>query len=264
MSTDLDFPLAAGLAREEYETIRASDTEALRAQLAGSLARTAQEMLRMAAIVRTLEERGVDLRDLRVGMLDYLRRVAYGQVLPEVVVRFAEHPLLIRRIAALALPDQRRLVEGQGVPVAVRREDGTIDHRLADPLFLSGPQINQVFARDRLRSIAEQTLVLEDPQRRPRQPVHRGRCRADRERGGLIVRRTLVPLADVLAALADLRGGAESDLNEALESSLVVRLSAREHQNLKTLAAQSDCTATHLIRRALAAAGLLGIADKKE
>jgi hypothetical protein len=239
--------------------IAALSTEELRAELAQGLRLTAQYLLRLALIVRTLEERGEDLSELRVGLIGYLRKIAYGQVLPEVVVRFAEYPLLIRRISALPLPEQQRLAEGEPIKVFLRRDDGEIDHRLADPLKLTSGQVIQVFAADHVRDQQEQLLLLEDRRNRPAKKQGRvsSRVRADRERGGILVGRAFVAAADALAALADLHPEI-GPLDGEDGPTVPVRLSTEVHHRLKVLAAQQGRSMGELIRWAMRAVGLLG------
>lgn len=245
-------------AEAAYANLKELPTEKLREQLGRTLKLTAEHLLRLALIVRILEERGEDLSDLRLGLLSHLRRIAYGQVLPEVVVRFAGSPALVQRISNLPLPDQERLAQGEPVKLVTVGADGQADHLLVDPLNMSMPQLAQVFAPDRLRGEAEQLALLQRraalPAVRARQPK-RGKVRIDREQGGLMVGRVFVPLATVLDALAELRDNLPADEEE--EKQVPVRLSEREHIQLKDLAAKNGCTLTALIRRAMYAAGLL-------
>lgn len=235
--------------------INSLSTDELRRELATSLAGTATHLVRLAVIVRTLEERGEDLADLKIGLLSYLRRIAYGQILPEVVVRFAEYPSLVRRIAALPIPEQLRLAQGEPVPVAIRTEDGSIDHRLMDPLSLSGSQVAQVFSSDRIRTAAEQITAIET--RRPRRRKKEGRVRVDRERGGLVFGRSFFPHGEILAALAELRSPQDDAADSDQHKPLVIQVGEEEHRQLKIRAAQSGCTVADLARRALRAGGLL-------
>lgn len=244
------------------DDLRALSTESLRAELARQMAHTAQHLVRLACIVRVLEDRGEDLRGLVVPLLDHLRRIAYGQVLPEVVVRFADQPLLLAAVASLPIPDQRPLAAGEPLRLLVpvpEEQGGGWTHRLVPPARLGKAGIAQVFDRGRLRSDGEQRDWLaqkarEAAARAPRAP-RRGKARADRDRGEVVVGRSRAPLADVLAALADLRpAGEEGDRTEQV----VVPLTEAEHRHLKVTAAQGDTTMTELVRRALRAGGLLG------
>jgi hypothetical protein len=230
-------------------------TDALKQELAEGLRLTAGHLRRMACIVAELETRGVDLTDLKIGLLGYLRRIAAGQVLPEVVVRFAEHPLLIQRIATLPLPDQERLANGEHVQLAVVGPDGTIAHRMADPCSLVGKQVNQVFSVGAIRTVSSQVLLLEARRAEPpKQREVRRRVSSDRERGGITVGRAFASQADVLAALAELRGTEEDDAEA--EQTCLVKLTEKQHLRLKVRAAEGGTTMQALVRDALRMAGL--------
>lgn len=237
-------------------------TEQLRGELARSLELTAAHLVRLALIVRTLEDRGEDLAGLRIHMLPYLRQIAYGQVLPEIVVRFAESPLLIRSISTLPIPDQRSIAEGRPVPMAIRKDDGSVDHRLVDPAYLRREQVAQVFARDRIRPIEEQIVLLEarGKPREPKPATKGGAVRPDRERGGIVVGRTFVPLSDVVSALAELREAADVDVDAGEEGTrkvVPVYLTERQHDRLAQLALDGRTKMAPLVRRALVAYGLI-------
>ena len=258
---------------DELALVQAMPTEQLLEELRRGLELTVKQILRLSWIVRTLEERGQDLTGLRqkVGaLLDYLRRVAHGQLLPEVVVRFAGSPMLVQAIAQLPTPDQQKLASGEKVTLVVPGTgDEGMTHRLLDPLQLSRDQVAQVFGKGRLRAEAEQIALLEDRRLKPApargSPAH-GKCRADREKDGIVVNRTCsVPLADVLAALADLRDpeGAAPPSTSEDGVKLLVLLTPNEHQRIRIAAARGGhgVTMQSLARQALRMAGLLGGAE---
>lgn len=258
----------ADLITHELDLIRSCSTEELHQQLAQALSSTAQNLIRMAAIVRELEDRGEDLSQLRLGMTRYLRKIAYGQVSPQVVVRFGEYPLLVDRVAALPTPDQERLCSGEPVRLMLLTEHGT-DHRMLDPLALNRHQIAQIFDRDRLRTDAEQIAWLEGRQPRLQQDRKRPkkqRVRADPERGGIVVGRAFASLDEVLHALAELKhADYEADLEGEENVPTVIHTTAAEKQQLKVRAAKSNASMADLIRRALVAYGLIrGQADTEE
>lgn len=240
-------------------------------ELAKQAKKTADDFLRLAWIVRLLEEQGHDLSAMRNTLLPHLRRIAYGQLLPELLVRFGGNIYLLRRVSLLPLPDQRRLVETQSVELLVPVQDPanpeapiTYTKRQADPGRLTYAQINQVFGPDRLRGEAEQALYLDDSRTRPEpapvQPVT-GKVRADGQRGGLVVGRTFVSHADILAALTRLAPGEKPfdsgipDIADRVQ--LPIFLTPDEHRALKIRAAQNDTSMGELMRRAMHLAGLI-------
>lgn len=240
------------------DDIHSETSEALRDRLKRALTRTASDLVEMALIVRELEGRGEDLSSLRLGLVDHLRRIAAGQLLPDLVVRFSGFPALLQIASSLALPDQERLAGDKPLPLAVWRE-GRIEWREVDPLSLTWAQLRQVFAGTRFRSQAEQVSRLEDAatKRVARPRPARSHVRADRERGGLVCGRSFAAHDEVLAALAEL---AQADYDDEVEGDapLVVKLSAAELRQIKVRAARTGTTMGRLVRRALVAAGLIG------
>ena len=240
--------------------VAAETTDELEARLAAALGRTAADLKDMATIVAELERRGEDLTSLRLGLIDHLRRIAAGQELPEIVVRYSGYPRLLRIASRLPLPDQRGLIDDDAVELACWRE-GRVEFRRVPPLALAGPQLRQVFDGDRLRTQAEQISHLESAAARPpgdrRRPA-RGTVRADRQRGGVRIGRSFAPLADVLEALAQLRGSSRATCTADNEIvSLVARVTEEEARAVRMAAAAGGCSQSDVVRRALWAAGIL-------
>jgi hypothetical protein len=181
-------------------------------------------------------------------------------LLPEIVVRYAGYPALLRIATALPLPDQRRMLDEPTVRLAVWRE-GRIDFRLVDPLCLTPSQLRQVYAGgDRLRNESEQIGYLESraAPAKPHAAKRIGRLTLDRARGGLVLGKSFFPAAEVVAALAQLSHPPFSDgIDDSDQAMANVRLTEGEHRGLKVHAAENGTNVNALIRRALAAAGLL-------
>lgn len=196
----------ANLEGYEEGALSAMSTRELREELLNGLRVTASCLSRLAMVVKELEGRGDDLSDLKIAMLTYLRLIASGQLLPEAVVRFVQSPRLMAIVASLTIKDQRALSEGKPVPLVVYGPTGDTTHRMVDPLNLVTPQIAQVFARGKIRTEAEQLVILD--QRRTeakRKPAKVGQLRLDRERGGVTVGKRFIPLIDLVAAVQELR-----------------------------------------------------------
>ena len=193
---------AETLARE----IVALPTERLRQELAEVLRLTAANLVRLALIVKTLEERGEDLSDLRIGLLSFVRLIAYGRLAPEAVVAFAGRPLLLRALAGLPLDRQRALVEGETVAVIDPADPAQVQ-RIA-LMNLPNAAIRLVFGEGELRSPEAQRLALRPrrPRREDDKAAYRYRPRYDPASGTVSVGRMTVRLADVLTALASSAG----------------------------------------------------------
>jgi hypothetical protein len=234
---------------EQLDHLSRLSTDDLRRELVRSLKMTADSLVKLALIVRSLEQRGEDLSSLKIGMMPYLRQIAYGQILPEVVVRYAEQPMLVRAISSLPFPDQEHLSTGGKVEMAVRRDDGTLDHRLVDPLHLGRDQIHQVFTRGRIRSPEEQLVMLEA---KPRLVAKMAATetiegiKVDHKRRGLIIGRRFVP-----AAMLDEGDSDDPDVQFSFY------LSSAERDRMRDAAHQGNTTMKMLVRRCLRAAGLI-------
>ena len=167
----------------ELSCLKELSVNELRQELAKSLVVTAGAIVRMAAIIRLLEERGEDLSDIRVGMIHMLRRVASGQVLPELVAKMHGLPSLLKRVARLPIPDQAAIVEDKTIKVSTV-EDGRHTHRLLHVMKMTPAEIRRVFADDHIRDVAEQVSLME--QEEPKR-VNRPAVVVDSRRGGIIV-----------------------------------------------------------------------------
>lgn len=162
------------------------DTEKLRAELAKAFRVTVEQIVRMAAIIRILEDRGDNLDDLKFGLLGYLRKVAYGQVMPEVVVKLQSAPLLMARVASLPIPDQKRVITEDPIKVTVI-DDGVTTHRLISPLKMNASEIRQVFARDHIRDESEQISWIRSRPSRAAQSTGNNGIQVDAKRKGIVV-----------------------------------------------------------------------------
>lgn len=263
-SVEAGTPAASNLI--DTAAIAAMSTEALREELGRALEVTAAHLARLAWIIRVLEERGEDLSDLKIDLLGHLRRIAYGQVLPEIVVRFIQSPLALAKIQALPLPDQRRIAQGESLPVAVQSPDGSFTHKLIDPVLMTPSQLKLAIGPRGLREIAEQVSLLEErPRDRDRAAKRRkiGKVTADPAKGGIKVGRVFVPHADVLQALAALRAPGLDEPGDSLDAAVPVKLSDAEHHRLKQLALNGNTSMNSLVRRALITAGLIGPASEE-
>lgn len=147
------------MVESQMKQMQAYDAPRLREELAKAFRVTVEQIVRMAAIIRLLEDRGENLDDIKSSMLGNLRRVAYGQILPDVMVRFQSVPLLLNRVSMLPIPDQQRLLSDEPIKVMIL-ENGKTDHRLVRPLKMSKSEIQQVFAGEHLRDDGEQVSWL--------------------------------------------------------------------------------------------------------
>lgn len=214
---------------------------------------TVENLRELAEIARVLEEKGVDISDLETGSgmfpLKYVRLVGHGQLLPDVVLRFMGHSALMRNIAAMPLPDQKRLADGGKVEVAVRR-GSSFDCRMIDPLSMSPDQIRQTISGGRIHSYAEQIARLES-EANPADDAAPTRTRAlvsaDARTGMLRVGNREVPIADTLRAIGD-TAPVSDDVAGAGGS---VAIDADLYDQVKRIAASRGVPVKQVVRLAL-------------
>ena len=135
------------------------DDDQLEQALASELRATTEHFIRLASIVRVLEDRGRDLSNIRLGMMTYIRKIAYGQVVPDLVAQYQDKPLVLDRLAQLPPPEQARIASGGTVKVMVVEGSGTT-FRMVSPRDMSADEIRQVFDRGRIRTEAEQVSLI--------------------------------------------------------------------------------------------------------
>lgn len=136
------------------DDLESKDTDSLKKELVGLLFQTAEQIRKAAAIIGILESRGEDLSQFKSGLVTYLRKVACGQVLPEIVIKFFGRDSL-RYVAALPIPDQERCLRDDGIEIGVF-VNGEIDTRVKPVVDLEKHEARQVFAADHIRNPNEQ------------------------------------------------------------------------------------------------------------
>lgn len=88
-------------------------TKELKAELAKLLGFSAENLTRLAVVVTELESRGENLKSIRMGLLPILRKIASGDLLPDIVVLYAGQPALITGISKLPMNAQKRIASGE-------------------------------------------------------------------------------------------------------------------------------------------------------
>lgn len=233
-----------------YDDYVAMTTKDLLKALHESFGATVTNLVRLAMIVRALEARGEHVPCLDPSLDRYIRQIAYGNLLPEVVVRYSSVPSLMRLVALLPTPDQQRLAKGEPIKV-VEVQNGQTTTRLVDPLKMSREQRDRVFTDGRIRDEAEQAnLLARNGREVPKSPpVQRGPITVDRVRKKVRVNGREVELAAIVDAFASLQESSD-DSDAKLVKQVTVRLTEAEHQNLAIVAAKRKCTPSQLLRRA--------------
>jgi len=143
------------------ESFEQMSSDRLKEMLVEKFEATIERIVEIASIVRVLENRGEDLDELKIGMIDWFRRVAYGQVLPEVLINYGDNQKLLKKISNLPIPDQKRISSGESVEV-LAYVDGAATERKVSPYDMTNKEINQVFCNGKIRSLSEQRGYLEE------------------------------------------------------------------------------------------------------
>ncbi|HUT57157.1 MAG TPA: hypothetical protein VNA25_04715 [Phycisphaerae bacterium] len=124
---------------------------------------TAAKLGRAAKIVRQLDDRGYDFSSLRLVGINWLRRIAYNQMLPEVMEKFRSDSTLVDKIASLPLNEQARLVAEDGsVEMVCLADNGEFTVRKVAPGEMTKQEMRIAFCRGGIRTLAEQRGYIED------------------------------------------------------------------------------------------------------
>jgi hypothetical protein len=178
----------------------------LRYYLAQRLQFTADNLMEMAMVIREFDQRGIDLSDLRLSLLAYLRRIAYGQTMPEVVALLAGRRDLLQRVAFLPLPEQQRCMDEHGLSVVSGElTNGEFDTRRRQLLDLEPWEVRQVFGPNGIRNELQQAAWLKSQSIRAAQQPKIERPTYVIEKNSLVVNRptrlTKRDLNKILAAM---------------------------------------------------------------
>jgi len=142
---------------EIEKELRPLDSGKLRNILAESITDAARFIARAAICVKLMEERGDSL--VGISQVNVLRKVASGQVLPELAWAFSESPA--RNIVIQApLPDQIKLVKQPMQPVVEQAPTGGVTTRMIDMTKATKDVVKQVVGPEGIRSPEEQIAYL--------------------------------------------------------------------------------------------------------
>jgi hypothetical protein len=186
--------------KSELKKIATSDdSNWLLTQLSEALAITTRHVIKVAALVRRLEECGVEI-NIEFSLIPLLRKVAYGQVIPELVVTLQGAEPLLKKAAALPITEQAKIAENS--PLKVMQTGG--EYRTVPPLSMTRREIRQVFGDGRLRTDTEQIGWLNDEREKAQAAKGTSEIILDRKRGGIVVNGTLITASDMARYLGEL------------------------------------------------------------
>lgn len=154
-------PLDPAITREQsLARIKAMDTAELKKEFAGLFILNALQWQHLADIWGELESRGEDMTEFDRGRLkQYLPFIAAGSLMPELVVQFVGQPSILNVVKRLPAREQKRIVDGEPIPVAVRIESRYEERRIQ--VANLGKLMKQVFDDGAIRTVAEQIAWLD-------------------------------------------------------------------------------------------------------
>jgi len=137
--------------------LRPMNSDRIREVFVESSGKAAECIARAAICVKLLEERGESLHG--IPQIRTLRRVASGQVLPDLVWTFAESPGR-DEIMRAPLPDQRKIVNDPIVPVVEPTAGGGVTTRMTDLTKAPREVVRQVLGPEGIRTPQEQVAYI--------------------------------------------------------------------------------------------------------
>lgn len=194
-------------------------TKELKLLLGQAVSVTARLIEVLANVWRILEDRGEDLSDMRTGIMRYLPLISSGKTDSSVVLKFAGQQVLMREIALLPNQEQKRLANGEKIPLVSMLQDGTYKTDFVDVASIHIRHYRQIFKMGEIRSEQEQKRWLDENSNRkkPRhQKVRKKMVHIDTKKNTLRCGTVSILLADVIASLAATGGKSTEQLADFL------------------------------------------------
>lgn len=179
-----------------------SDVQALIGELRQCQMRFFSELGRMAAIVKRLDELGVEVA-IENSMLSYVRLIAHGQLSQSLFATWHCEPRLLDAARQLPLPVQEKVANND--PFKVMELNG--DHRLVRPGDMTRNEIRQVFSGKRLRTEAEQVGWLRHQLEKTAARTSRTdqpEVMLDKKRKGIVANGVFISLSRLAGFVSDL------------------------------------------------------------
>jgi hypothetical protein len=163
-------------------------TDDLRAKLARALEATAAGLYQAAEIWSELNRRGEAIPRLP-GILQWLPRVARGELAAETIIAFAGQGSLIGAMIGMSLDEQRKYADGELITVATFDEDGKAISQAKPLTELTAREVKLVVDRGQIRTIKAQinSLNRSRTQTKTKPPVSTVTIHADIGAGLLVV-----------------------------------------------------------------------------
>jgi hypothetical protein len=160
------------LTKAEPIDLADAPTAALHEALRDAIGVTARAIAQVARLWVELERRGENMDGYRWTLRQFMRPVAEGRVLPEVVAQLGGEPRKLSLVAELPVADQRRLVI-DAEPVEIAGADGGT--RRTSVAQMTYTEAARVIRDGAVRTPREQMMTLTKMQRRREKAPGRGR-----------------------------------------------------------------------------------------
>lgn len=184
-----------GITAGNEDVMQSSDGSWLLAELQKSFDTSVKHIVRMAAIVRRLDELGVAI-EMESSVLPYLRKIAHGNLSPDLFVTMQGHKSMLNIASTLPAPVQQQIAKNE--PIKVMQTNG--DFRMVPPLSMTTKEVSQVFAFGRIRDEAEQVGYLRGKMQEKATTDHvceEDAVKIDRKRRGIVVGKTFISFIEL-------------------------------------------------------------------
>lgn len=186
----------------DSDILASSDTQLLLEALRECHGQFFKNLSRMAAIVRRLDELGVEVA-IENSMLSYVRLIAHGQLSQSLFATWHCEPKLLECARQLPIPLQEKIADNEALKVMGL--DG--DHRMVRPGDMTQAEMKQVFAGKRLRTDAEQVGWLRERMQKiaaKSQPKEGPGVTLDRRRKGIVANGLFIHLTELASYVSSL------------------------------------------------------------
>lgn len=179
-------------------------TPELYTKLAQSLQASATAFYRAAAIWAELNRRGESLQ--LSGALQWLPRIARGELAAEAVIAFAGQQSLITSLAGMPIDEQRKYAAGETITVAAFAEDGKTTTEAKPLAALSAKEVKLAVDQGQIRPIKAQLNSLKHSRTVAATAPHHSAVtvRPDLGAGVIVIGRARVAPQEIAAALRSL------------------------------------------------------------
>lgn len=238
------------------DDIRQMDTARLRAELAKGLTATADVLTRLGSIWQELERRGEDLSDLRTGFARTISLIASGRLSAEAAVAFSGRPLILRKIEGMPLDKQRQLAAGEPVQIYL---PGKTSPATLPLIQVPAAALGRVISDGTIRTPDEQKMAIRI-KRKPASEVPRNYAiTVDRESRTIKIGKMVVPIATIIAAMAEASGdrGLVIDSVERPARTVAGKVTDNEKERLKAAAKAHNMDESEMVRQAVVSMWML-------